>query len=236
MSNNVKYLANTNCCNKINLIQKTIVGPQGATGPMGPIGPQGATGPRGPQGPQGNCCTGATGFPGNTGIGITGPQGPQGPPNSIIIQNYTGQHNNTLSYDNTASIPIIQINLSGLNPLKYAISWSIYEYIDSISSPDGDIRNQFYMEISDSNSQPFQPFICNNLSNPLLPGLVQLKNNIATITSPAFLTGVGNDYIDLTIQTNPGSFILTLYQTTTSANTINLTDIIFNISFNQIIM
>ncbi|MBL7764728.1 MAG: hypothetical protein JNJ58_01440, partial [Chitinophagaceae bacterium] len=50
-------------------------GPIGLTGPQGPIGLTGATGPQGPQGPIG--LTGATGPQGP--IGLTGATGPQGP-------------------------------------------------------------------------------------------------------------------------------------------------------------
>ena len=51
------------------------IGPQGVPGPQGLLGPQGATGPAGPQGPVG--AIGPTGPQGA--VGATGPAGPQGP-------------------------------------------------------------------------------------------------------------------------------------------------------------
>jgi len=62
----------------------SLVGPQGATGPVGPTGPQGETGPIGPTGPIGETgATGSTGPQGKTGatgpVGPTGPQGETGP-------------------------------------------------------------------------------------------------------------------------------------------------------------
>jgi hypothetical protein len=85
-------------------VGRSLVGPQGAQGPIGltgatgprgaigltgPQGPQGLTGATGPQGPIGP--TGATGSQGLTGAtGATGPQGPIGPTGATGPQGLTG--------------------------------------------------------------------------------------------------------------------------------------------------
>lgn len=187
-----------------------LIGPIGIPGPNGPMGPTGATGtcyrgPRGPQGPVG---------------GLTGVTGPSGTPGPYII-NYNSYFSTTAggTYNSSGFTTLgTTIIVLPLTEQKWAISWDIVENWS-------DTSNQFYIRLDEYyNSGTYHEPHTFKSDHPYY-----LYGNGGTN-----MYGSANDFLDLTTCTE-GYFTLELRQTTTSANTIPIGSLTFNITFTQII-